>query len=116
MSSRAATLAVWLCFRFAITAIDRRSPDVRPYGLRVERDRRFLAVQVWEWDGDQYNVSMYLTSEFGDGTCKTEVLRSRYDALSVDRLMDLLHQAGFEDVERRDDVLFQPVFFGRKPV
>lgn len=95
--------------------IERRSPDVRPYGLRVEHDRRFLAVQVWEWDEDQYNLSMYLTSELADGTCTTEVLRSRYYAIAVERLLELLKVAGFVDVERRDDVLFQPVFFGRKP-
>lgn len=94
--------------------IERRSPDVRPYGLRVESDRRFLAVQTWEWEEEQYNLSMYLTSEFKDGTCTTEVLRSRYYAISIERLLELLKEAGFVGVERRDDVLFQPVFFGRK--
>ena len=95
--------------------MERRSPDVRPYGLRVEHDRRFLAVQVWEWDQEQYDLSMYLTSELPDGTCTTEVLRSRYYAIAIERLLELLKAAGFVDVERRDDVLFQPVFFGRKP-
>lgn len=94
--------------------IERRSPDVRPYGLRVEADRRFLAVQVWEWEGDQYQLSMYLTSEFTDGTCQTEVLRSRYYAITIGHLIELLDEAGFVGVERRDDVLFQPVLFGRK--
>lgn len=94
---------------------ERRSPDVRPYGLRVERDRRFLAVQVWEWDEDQYNLSMYLTSELADGTCTTEVLRSRYYAIAIERLLELLKAAGFVGIERRDDILFQPIFFGRKP-
>lgn len=95
--------------------IERRSPDVRPYGLRVENDRRFLAVQVWEWHEDQYDLSLYLTSELADGTCATEVLRSRYYAIAIMRLLELLKAAGFVDVERRDDVLFQPVLLGRKP-
>jgi SAM-dependent methyltransferase len=94
--------------------IERRSPDVRPYGLRIEGNRRFLAVQVWEWEEEQYNLSMYLTSELSDGTCATEVLRSRYYAISIERLLELLVEAGFVGVERRDDVLFQPVFWGRK--
>lgn len=96
-------------------AIERVNPDVRPYGLRHEAGSRFLAVQVWEWDHDQYELSVYLTSEAPDGTCKTQVLRSRYYAVSIDRLLSLLAEAGFVGAERRDDVLFQPVVLGRRP-
>ncbi|MCW7541239.1 class I SAM-dependent methyltransferase [Aquabacterium sp. A7-Y] len=95
--------------------IERKSPDVRPYGLRREGASRFLAVQVWEWEGDQYEVRMYLTSESGEGRCETRVLKSRYYAITVDRLADLMRTAGFVDVARRDDVLFQPVLTGRRP-
>jgi SAM-dependent methyltransferase len=95
--------------------IPRQSPDVRPYGLRYEGDRRFLAVQVWEWEADQYDLSMYLTSESPSGVCETQVLRSRYYAVSIQRLTELLSEAGFVDVRRRDDVIFQPVLFGRRP-
>ena len=96
-------------------AIERVNPDVRPYGLRHESGSRFLAVQVWEWDHDQYDLRVYLTSEAPDGTCRTQVLRSRYYAVSIDRLLSLLVDAGFVGVERRDDVLFQPVLIGRRP-
>jgi hypothetical protein len=37
-----------------------------------------MAVQLWEWDGDQYDLRMYLTSESPEGACETRVLRSRY--------------------------------------
>ena len=96
-------------------ALERVNPDVRPYGLRYEAGSRFLAVQVWEWDDDQYDLRVYLTSETPDGTCKTQVLRSRYYAVSIDRLLSLLAEAGFVGAERRDDVLFQPVVLGRRP-
>ena len=97
-------------------AIERVSPDVRPYGLRCdEAGNRFLAVQAWEWDGDHYDLRIYLTSEAPDGACQTQVLRSRYYAVTIERLSALLAQAGFAGVERRDDVLFQPVLFGRRP-
>jgi len=94
--------------------IERHNPDVRPYGLRYDGDRRFLAVQVWEWDGDQYDLSMYLTSESPRGICETRVLKSRYYAVTIQRLMQLLSEAGFGDVQRRDDIIFQPVIFGRR--
>ena len=94
-------------------SIERKNPDVRPYGLRRDGDRRFLAVQVWEWHGDQYDLRMYLTTE-SDGTCETRVLVTRYYAVTIERLMQLMSAAGFVDVQCRDDVLFQPVLVGRR--
>ena len=96
-------------------AIERINPDVRPYGLRYEAGSRFLAVQVWEWDNDQYDLRVYLTSESPEGLCETQVLRSRYYAVSVERLLSLLAEAGFVCTERRDNVLFQPVLLARRP-
>jgi SAM-dependent methyltransferase len=96
-------------------AIERINPDVRPYGLRREAGSRFLAVQVWEWDNDQYDLRVYLTSESAEGICETQVLRSRYYAVSIERLLLLLAEAGFVSAERRDDVLFQPVLLARRP-
>jgi SAM-dependent methyltransferase len=92
----------------------RKNPDVRPYGLRYDGGDRFLAVQVWEWDGDHYDLRIYLTRESGDGECNTRVLVTRYNAIPIDRLMDLMSQAGFVSLERRDNVLFQPVILGQK--
>jgi glycine/sarcosine N-methyltransferase len=96
-------------------AIPRVNPDVKPYGVRRVGENRFIAVQVWEWEGDQYDLRMYLTTETPDGRCSTEVLRSRYYAITIERLVALLAEAGFAAVQRRDDVLFQPVLLARRP-
>lgn len=96
-------------------AIERINPDVRPYGMRYEAGSRFLAVQVWEWHDDQYDLRVYLTSESPEGQCETRVLRSRYYAVSIERLLSLLAEAGFVGAERRDGVLFQPVLLARRP-
>jgi hypothetical protein len=69
---------------------------------------------VWEWDGDQYDLRVYLTSESPTGACETRVLTSRYYAVPFARLADLLVEAGFTDVQRRDGILFQPVLLGRR--
>ncbi|MEK8030843.1 class I SAM-dependent methyltransferase [Ideonella sp. DXS29W] len=96
-------------------ATPRQNPDVRPYGLRYENGQRFLATQVWEWDGDHhYDLRIYLTRESADGHCDTRVLSGRYHAVTIDQLMTLLHVAGFTQMERHDDVLFQPVLLARK--
>jgi glycine/sarcosine N-methyltransferase len=92
----------------------RVSPDVRPYGIHQVDGGRFLAVQVWEWDGDSYDLSMYLTREDSDSRCTTEVLRSRYYAVTIARLLALMQEAGFVATGRRDDVLFQPVLTGQR--
>jgi SAM-dependent methyltransferase len=92
----------------------RVSPDVRPYGLRHKGGARFLAVQVWEWHGHEYDLRLYLTSESADGLCRTQVLTSRYYAVTIDRLLALMTEAGLVNVRRHDDVLFQPVLVGRK--
>jgi SAM-dependent methyltransferase len=96
-------------------AIERRSPDVRPHGVHRDREgQRFLAVQVWEWDGDCYDLRMYLTTEQPDGRCTTQVLTSRYYAVTTDRLQELMREAGLCEVQRLDNVLFQPVLIGRR--
>ena len=95
-------------------ATPRISPDVRPYGFRRLPDANFLAVQVWEWDGDHYDLRMYLTTEHDDGRCDTRVTVTRYYAVTVAHLMALMAQAGFVAVTRLDGVLFQPVLLGRK--
>ena len=96
-------------------SIERKHPDVRPYGLRQDTaGNRFLAVQVWEWDGDQYDLRMYLTTEAPDGACTTRSLRSRYYAMSIARLSELMEEAGFADVQRVDGILFQPVLVGHR--
>jgi SAM-dependent methyltransferase len=94
-------------------AIERKTPDVRPHGMHLDpQGNRFLAVQVWEWEGDCYDVRMYLTSEANDGSCATKILKMRYYAVATTRLMELMLQAGFSRVSRRDGVLFQPVIIG----
>ena len=92
--------------------IERRDQEVRPYGVHDVDGARFLAVQVWDWDGDQYDLRIYLTGEQLDGTCTTRVLRSRYYAVSIARLMELMGDAGLERVARDDAAFFQPVITG----
>jgi glycine/sarcosine N-methyltransferase len=97
-------------------AIARRSPDLHPQAVRRVGDRLLLAVQVWEWEGegDEYDLRLYLTEEGPDGACATRVLRSRYYAVTIDRLLALLAEAGFVDGERVDGAFFQPLVIARR--
>jgi 2-polyprenyl-3-methyl-5-hydroxy-6-metoxy-1,4-benzoquinol methylase len=42
-------------------AIERRTPDRRPYGTRTEGGCDYSAEQIWSWDGDQYDLALQLT-------------------------------------------------------
>jgi SAM-dependent methyltransferase len=93
-------------------AITRVSPDVRPYGAHAEGTRRYTAEQVWEWDGDHYDLTLRLTEEAPDEAPRQHVFRTRYYAVTITRLLELLAAEGFALVERRDGAFFQPLVIG----
>ena len=95
-------------------AIERKNPDVRPYGVRQQGDSRYLAWQVWDWepDGTHYQVSLYLVEDRGEPSCKTLVFRAHYYAIGIERILRLMEDAGFSRCHRRDEVFFQPLLIG----
>jgi SAM-dependent methyltransferase len=88
---------------------------VKPYGTRDVDGKRVLIFQVWDFDDDYYDLSMYFVEDDRNGEVKTRVMRSRYYAISTGKLLDLMRQAGFERVERLDDRFYQPVLVGTRP-
>jgi SAM-dependent methyltransferase len=97
-------------------AIERRTPDVRPYGGRTEGTCHYTAEQTWYWDGDQYDLTLRLTEQCGDAVPTVREFSTRYYAVSFTTLERLLREAGFEDVVRRDEHFFQPLLVARNPV
>lgn len=96
-------------------AIPRVPHEVRPYGSRTEGGRRYSAEQVWEWDGDCYDLTLRLTEEAPGEDARTHVFRTRYYAVTIARLLELMGAAGFVGVERRDGEFFQPLLIGMAP-
>jgi SAM-dependent methyltransferase len=93
-------------------AIARVSPDVRPYGSHTEDGRRYSADQVWEWDGDRYDLTLRLTEEAPGEGPRTHLFRTRYYAVTIARLLELMTAEGFTHIERRDGAFFQPLVLG----
>lgn len=88
---------------------------VKPYGVRVENGLRHLLWQVWDFEGEHYNVTLFVVVEnLSNGQVETHVMRSRYYAVSTSRLCELMVQAGFENVRRIDGVFFQTVLIGTR--
>ncbi len=93
---------------------ERAGIQVKPYGLRIEAQTRYLAWQVWEFNGPIYHVAMYFVVDQGGPTCVTHVMRTKYYAVGTDRLMSLMSAAGFQRVQRLDDRFYQPVLVGTR--
>jgi SAM-dependent methyltransferase len=85
---------------------------VVPYGVRHEGGIRYLIFQVWEYQGAIYDLHMYFVEDRGGPEVTTRVMRSRYYAVSIDRLLELLEEAGFARVRRLDGRFFQPLLIG----
>jgi len=70
---------------------------VKPYDARIENGKRFLAVQVWDFAGEVYDLTLYMIEEdLGSGAVTAQAMRSRYYAIGTDRLLALMQRAGFE--------------------
>jgi SAM-dependent methyltransferase len=93
---------------------ERVGVQVKPYGLRVEGNKKYLVFQVWEFQGSIYDLSMYFVEDSGEADCVTHVMRTKYYAIETGRLMELMSEAGFSEVQRLDERFFQPVIIGTR--
>ena len=93
---------------------DRSGVQVKPYGIRVERETRYLVFQVWEFHDSIYDLAIYFVEDQGGTNCVTHVMRSKYYAIGTDKLISLMQAAGFEQVLRLADRFYQPVIIGKK--
>lgn len=70
---------------------------------------------MWDFDGDYYDLSMFFVEDDGKSeNAKANVMRSRYYAVSPNKVAVLMKEAGFSDVERIDGPYYQPVLIGKK--
>jgi SAM-dependent methyltransferase len=94
--------------------VERSGVHFEPEGVRFENGQRYILFQVWEFEGEIYEISLYVVKDEGGQDCQTQVMRGHYYAIGTDKVMKLLTQAGYDQVKRLDDVFFQPVIIGKK--
>jgi SAM-dependent methyltransferase len=88
---------------------------VKPYGVREEDGKRYFGFQVWDFDGEHYDFTMFLIEEDSiSKAVRTHTMRSRYYAIGTQRLLTLMREAGFQNVRQLDEVFYQPVLVGTK--
>jgi SAM-dependent methyltransferase len=91
-----------------------RKDQVKLYDLREQDGIRYLLLQAWRFHGEIYDLNMYVIEDDGGTECKTQVMRTRYYAVSTATLIDLMERAGFIEVQRLDEGFFQPVLVGTR--
>jgi SAM-dependent methyltransferase len=88
---------------------------VKLYGVREENNKRYLVFQVWNFESDQYDLTMYFVEEdLSSKKVQTHAMRSRYYAIGTGKLLALMQAAGFQNVERLSEGFYQPVLVGTK--
>ena len=122
----AALRQMWLCLRpggCVLTVRDyaqepRGRHLVKHYGARIEGRRRHVLFQVWDFDGPDathYDFSFFAVEEDLDTQAVgTRVMRSCYYAITTDRLLALMTEAGFVRTRRIDGAFYQPVLVGTR--
>jgi SAM-dependent methyltransferase len=93
-----------------------RDAQVQHYGTREEDGARWILLQHRAFDGDRYDVTFYVVEDRGGDEAAAHVMRSRYYAISIDRLMEMMREAGFAEVERLDGAFFQPLLVAMRAV
>lgn len=86
---------------------------IKPYGVRESDGVRYVILQVWDFDGPHYDLSMYfIADDRAADPLSARVVRTRYNAVGTGHLIDLMTAAGFAAVERLDGRFYQPVLVG----
>jgi SAM-dependent methyltransferase len=85
-----------------------------PFGVKHEGDVRYSVFQVWEFHGAIYDLHMYVVEDRGAADCRSHVMRTKYYAVSIERLQELMVEAGYANVRRLDERFFQPLLVGER--
>jgi SAM-dependent methyltransferase len=91
---------------------ERDGVHLKPLGVRTEGEARYSVFQVWEFKGPIYDLSMYFVEDRPGADCVTHVMRTQYYAVTRDRLISLMREAGFREVQWLDHPYPQPVILG----
>lgn len=81
-----------------------------------ENGRRRVVHQVWDWDGDEYTVHLYLTVDDGSSWVAKHFV-TRYRAIRQAELAERLAASGFDGIEwltPESTGYFQPIVIARK--
>ncbi len=95
--------------------LERGGRQLHPRRVQDIPGGQLLMVDLWDFDGEHYDLTIYAVEDHGPAEAVTHILRGgRYYCVTIDRLEQLLKQAGFKHVSTLRERFFQPVLVGLK--
>ena len=106
-----------LCSVRDYDTVERGVATTFTYGERRRGDEVFRPRQEWTWDGTtHYQIAFIIERDGPNGPAVPLRAVTRYYAVSIPRLLQLMAHAGFVSCRRLDEALYQPILIGRTPV
>jgi SAM-dependent methyltransferase len=106
---------VFLCSVRDYDKVQRGEPTTHLYGRREYGGETFHLRQEWSWDDPMhYQGTIIIDKETPSGLTRELCTASRFYAVSIGRLLDLMRESGFQDCHRIDEMIYQPILTGRR--
>ena len=97
--------------------VDKSKMKMVPFGYRQVNGKLLFLFQRWEFKEEIVSVSFFFIEENNTGRMSPvngRVYRTKFYAIGIDKLMDLLNKEGFENIECIMNGYLQPVIIGKK--
>ncbi len=95
--------------------LERGGRQLHPRPVHDVPGGRLLMVDLWEFDGDYYDLTMYVVEDHGAAEARTHVINGgRYYCVTIDTLEQLMMRAGFRQAISLHEHFFQPLLVGIK--
>jgi SAM-dependent methyltransferase len=96
-------------------AVERGGRKLYPRQVHDIPGGKIVIFDCWDFDGDFYDITMYIVEDTGQATAKTRVIRGgRYYCISISKLEKLMKESGFTTVITLKDRFYQPLLVGLK--
>ena len=97
--------------------LERKDRHKQMYPRLVHQTERgqIVMFDVWDFDGDTYEITTYLVEDLGEPAARAQVFRGgKYYCVTISTLEELFGEAGFREVTTLRERFFQPLLIAMK--
>ena len=96
-------------------AMEKGGKRLYPRHIHETAEGRVVLFDIWEFEGDYYDLTMYITEDVGQAVAQTHVIRGgRYYCVTTETLERLFQQVGFIKVRTLKERFYQPLIVAQK--
>ena len=94
---------------------DKHKKQMYPRLVHQTDTGQVVMFDVWDFDGNYYEITTYLVDDTGKDVAQTQVLHGgKYYCVEIPTLEKLFKEAGFREVHTLRDRFFQPLLVAKK--